>query len=120
VELDEILSNLVTSVDGALGAAIGGMDGLLVEQFSTENKLALSPIIAEHSNLLRSTKSAYTGSLDAGEVFEIIVSADKILGHTKRINAEFFLTLVLEPSGNLGKARLFSDQASRQLKGLLG
>jgi uncharacterized protein len=119
VELDQILSQLVANTDGALGAALGGMDGLLIEQFSTEGKLNLSNAIAEHSNLLRSTKTAYGVVLEAGEVDELMISAEKQLGFVKRVNPDFFVTLMLEPSGNIGKARLLLEQAVRQLKGLL-
>lgn len=119
VELDEILSNLVANVDGAIGAALGGMDGLLIEQFSNDAKLNLSNVIAEHSNLLRSAKIAYAVSLGAGEVSEIQITSDKLIGFTKRITNDFFVTLVLEPSGNIGKARLLLDHAIRHLKGML-
>jgi uncharacterized protein len=119
VELDQILAQLVVNTDGALGAALGGMDGLLIEQFAKEGKLALGNVVAEHSNLLRSAKTAYATSLLAGEVDELFVSSEKMIGFTKRINAEFFVTLMLEPNGNIGKARLLLEQAVRQLKGLL-
>jgi uncharacterized protein len=119
VELDQILTQLVSNTDGALGAALGGMDGLLIEQFSNDARLVLSNVVAEHSNLLRNTKAAYGVSLAAGEVDELFVSAEKLLGFTKRVNSDFFVTLMLEPNGNIGKARLLLDQAVRQLKGLL-
>jgi uncharacterized protein len=119
VELDEILSNLVSNVDGALGAALGGMDGLLIEQFSNDAKLNLGNVIAEHSNLLRNARIAYAVSLSAGEVNELLIASDKLIGFTKRITEDFFVTLILEPSGNIGKARLLLDQAVRRLKGML-
>ncbi|MFN3267287.1 MAG: roadblock/LC7 domain-containing protein [Deinococcales bacterium] len=119
MELDQILTQLVNNTDGALGAALGGMDGLLIEQFSNDAKLILSSVVAEHSNLLRSTRVAYEVSLGAGQVDEILVSSEKLLGLTKCINPDFFVALILEPSGNIGKARLFLAAAARQLKGLL-
>jgi uncharacterized protein len=119
VELDEILSNLVTNVDGAIAAAVGGMDGLLVEQFPADTKSPVSNLVAENANLLRSTLNAYKNVLDLGAVGEIIVQSDKIMGYLRPITAEFFLTLVMEPRGNLGKARLMSGDAIRQLKGTL-
>ncbi len=119
VDIDQILSNLVSSVDGALGAALGGMDGLLIEQFSNEIKLNLGNVVAEHSNILRNTRTAYATSLSAGEVHEIFIATDMVLGFTKSINEDFFVSLMLEPTGNIGKARLLLEQTARQLKGLL-
>jgi uncharacterized protein len=119
VELDNILSNLVSNVDGAIGAAIGGMDGLLVEQFSSEAKLDLSIIVAEHSNLLRNASIAYEGSLDAGNVSEVLIISQKLVGYTVQITSDFFLTLTLEPTGNIGKARLMSDLALKSLREVL-
>ncbi len=119
MELDNILSNLVLSVDGAIGAAIGGMDGLLVEQFSSESKLDLSSIVAEHSNLLRNAGIAYEGSLDAGNVSEVLIISQKLIGYTVQITSDFFLTLTLEPNGNIGKARLMSTLALKSLREVL-
>ncbi len=119
MELDQILAQLVANTDGALGAALGGMDGLLIEQFSNDAKLNLGNVVAEHSNLLRSIKIAYAVSLAAGEVSEILITSDRLLGFTKRITDDFFVTLMLEPNGNIGKARLLLDQAAHQLKGML-
>jgi uncharacterized protein len=119
VELDNILSNLVSNVDGAIAAAIGGMDGLLVEQFSSEAKLDLSSIVAEHSNLLRNASIAYAGSLDAGEVKEVLIISQKLIGYTIQVTPDFFLTLTLEPNGNIGKARLMGDQALKSLREVL-
>jgi uncharacterized protein len=119
VELDQILTQLVNNTDGALGAALGGMDGLLIEQFSNDARLTLTNVVAEHSNLLRNAKTAYGVSLAAGEVDELFIVSEKLLGFIKRVNSDFFVTLMLEPNGNIGKARLLLDQAVRQLKGLL-
>lgn len=116
MELDEILSNLVSNVDGANGAAVGGVDGLLVEQFPHDARAPLVSIVAENANLLRSSNNAYQNILEAGAVNEIIVQSEKLMGYLRPVNADFFLTLTLEPNGNLGKARLMSTEAVRLLK----
>ena len=119
MELDEILSNLIANVDGAIGAAVGGMDGLLVEQFPADARVPLSSLVAEHANLIRNTSTAYKTVLNLGAVGELIVQSDKVMSYLRPISNDFFLTLVLEPKGNLGKARLMSLEAVRQLKGTL-
>jgi uncharacterized protein len=116
VELDELLTSLVNDVDGALGAAIGGMDGLLIEQYAADPSLNLDTIIAEHANILKSIKAAYSNSLTAGNVTEIMITAEQILGFTKEITSEFFLTIIIEPKGNVGKARLLGQQAAGRIR----
>jgi uncharacterized protein len=116
VELDELLSTLVNDVDGALGAAIGGMDGLLIEQYAADSSLNLDTIIAEHANILKSVKAAYSASLTAGNVTEILITAEQIMGFTKEVTSEFFLTIILEPKGNVGKARLLGQQAAGRIR----
>jgi uncharacterized protein len=120
VELDELLSTLVNDVDGALGAAIGGMDGLLIEQYAADSSLNLDTIIAEHANILKSIKAAYSTSLTAGNVTEIMITAEQILGFTKEITSEFFLTIIIEPKGNVGKARLLGQQAAGRIREVVG
>jgi uncharacterized protein len=120
VDIEAILTNTVNSVDGALGAALGGMDGLLIEQYSLENSPKMAPIVAEHSNLLRSTKNAYRNTLGLGDIREVMIFADKIFGYTLQVTNDFFLTLVLEPKGNIGKARLMAEVAAKQIRDIVG
>lgn len=115
-----MLSELLSGVDGALGAALGGLDGLLVEQVSADNKLDLAAIVAEQANIMRNARQAYTSTLSAGPVAEVLVTAETMLGYTRLVTPEFFLTLILEPKGNLGKARLLSGQAARQIREIIG
>jgi uncharacterized protein len=120
VDIETILTNTVGSVDGALGAALGGMDGLLIEQFAQEGSHDLAAIVAEHANLLRSAKNAYRNTLSLGDIREVMIFADKIFGYTLQVTGDFFLTLVLEPKGNIGKARLMAEVAAKQIRDIVG
>ncbi|MBB6099310.1 putative regulator of Ras-like GTPase activity (Roadblock/LC7/MglB family) [Deinobacterium chartae] len=115
--MDTLLAQLVEEVEGALGAAVGATDGLLVEQHAKED---LSAAVAEHANLLRSGNAAYSRTLGYGDVREIMLVSDQRLGFIRPVGNGLFLLLLLEPGGNLGKARLRSADAARRLEELVG
>ena len=104
------------AVDGVIGVAIGGMDGLLVEQLPADSGTLVSSMVAENANLLRSLTHTYKTVLSLGAVSEIIVQSAQAIGYVRSVNNDFFLTVILEPQGNLGKARLVSAQTVRQLQ----
>jgi predicted regulator of Ras-like GTPase activity (Roadblock/LC7/MglB family) len=120
VELDDILTQFMAVVDGVIGVAIGGMDGLLVEQLPADNRTLISGMVAENANLLRNTINTYKTVLGLGTVSEIIVQSEQAIGYVRPINSDFFLTIILEPKGNLGKTRLVSGDTVRQLQRVLG
>lgn len=118
-ELDEILALLVDQVDGAQVAAVGGMDGLLVEQYPAQGR-DLSATTAELTNLLTATRTAYSGTLDAGEIHEVIVTAEQVIGYTRLLGDDMFCLIVMNPGGNIGKARLYSEEAARRILEVFG
>lgn len=113
-ELDEILALLVDQVDGAQVAAVAGMDGLLVEQYPAQGR-DLSATAAELTNLLSAARTAFA-TLQAGALEEVIVSAENAVGYVRLLPEEMFCVVVLSPDGNLGKARLYSEEAARRLR----
>ena len=119
MELDDILTQFIAAIDGVIGVAVGGMDGLLVEQLPADNRALISGMVAENANLLRGMVNTYRDVLDLGAVTEIIVQSEKAIGYVRPINKDFFLTIILEPKGNLGKARLVSAESVRQLQKVL-
>lgn len=116
-ELDEILEFLVEQVDGALAAAVAGMDGLLVEQYPEHANLG--PLAAELTAVLGSSSAAMSDHLGAGETRELMIAAEGRLAHVSVLGADLFCLVVLEADGNLGKARLYGEQAARRLVGVL-
>lgn len=120
MELDDILTQFISSIDGVVGVAIGGMDGLLVEQLPADNRPLISGMVAENANLLRNTVNTYKNVLGLGAVSEIIVQSEKAISYVRPINNNFFMTIILEPKGNLGKTRLLSAETVRQLQKVLG
>ncbi len=112
------LTQLVADVDGALGAAIGGFDGLLVEGHSNQ-AMDLSLLVAEHAGLIRSASHAYQDTLNSGSVREFYVRGDQLGVYALPIGEDFFLMVVVDKTGSLGQARLYGLQAARGLRELL-
>lgn len=114
IELDEILADVVEQVDGALASAVAGMDGLLVERYPAERE-DLAVLAAELTNLLGSARSAIAGQLQAGEFRELILTFDQRTAYVRLLSDSLFCLIVLGADGNLGKARLYGEQAGQRL-----
>lgn len=70
--MEELLQHLLDQVEGAFAAAIGTLDGLLVEG-ARRRRVDLEAAVAEHAALLRQAKAAYAGSLGTPRVHELLV-----------------------------------------------
>lgn len=114
MELDDILESLVDDVDGALVAAVGGMDGLLVERYPDEGR-DLHAATAEVTNLLNTAGTMLGEHLEGGAVSELVVTGERLVAYVRVLDADFFCTVVMNPSGNIGKARLFSERAGAKV-----
>ncbi|HEX7022302.1 MAG TPA: hypothetical protein VF171_05545 [Trueperaceae bacterium] len=113
-ELDQILAHLVDQVDGATSAAVGGMDGLLIEQYPQHGQ-DLSAMAAEETNVLMHTRNAFGRTLAGGKLHEVIVTTEKMVGYTRLLSEDLFCLIVMSRSGNIGKARLYSEQAAKEI-----
>ena len=51
---------------------------------------------------------------DGGSLKEVMVTADKAIHYTRRLNTDFFLVVIMSPAGNLGKVRLYTDRSRRK------
>ncbi|WP_034383677.1 roadblock/LC7 domain-containing protein [Deinococcus sp. YIM 77859] len=112
------LRELVADVDGAWAAAIGGLDGLLVEGHSAANT-DLNLLVAEHAGLLRAAQTAYGGTLGVGNACELYLRGERLSVYLHPITPDFFLLLALDGRSNLGQARLYGRETARQLEGYL-
>lgn len=111
------LKQLVMDVDGAWAAALGGLNGLLVNGHS-EADVDLTLLVAEHAGLLRAAKLAYEDTLSGGTPGEWFLRGETLSAYLLPIQ-EFFLLLVLDGHGNLGQARIYGRQTLKQLEEFL-
>lgn len=114
----EELRQLVDDVDGAWAAALGGLDGLLVDGHSNAD-VDLSLLVAEHAGLLRGAQQAYS-TLSGGKAQEWFMRGETLSTYLMPMpGQEFFLLLVLDVQGNLGQARMYGLQTMRKLEEFL-
>ncbi|MEK6776476.1 MAG: roadblock/LC7 domain-containing protein [bacterium] len=100
----ELLKEIVCSVDGAEGAVIMGMDGISVDEYIEQENLDLQLIGIELSTVVKEMSRAAI-SMETGPMGEMMmVNRDKTV-IARKINDGYFVALVLNGKGNLGKGR---------------
>ena len=128
--MEELLQHLLDQVEGAFAAAIGTLDGLLVEG-ARRRRVDLEAAVAEHAALLRQVKAAYAGSLGTPRVHELLVGGHPVVGYVHVVrragprpqgpvprgkgHEDLFLLLLMAPEANLGQARLQTAKAVEKL-----
>src|SRR5690554_6413431 len=113
-ELDEILARLTDQVDGSIAAAVGGMDGLVVEQAGGARD-ELMAFVAELTNVLTSSSAALADRVGSGPLQEVILSAQHNVAYVRILDRDLYVVLLLEAGGNIGKARLYSGYAGKRI-----
>lgn len=117
-ELEHILAGLVNAVEGTRSAAVGGMDGLLVERFPQGGD-SLDVLVAEQTNLLRSARAAFAGEPEAGEVEEVVVMLAGLTAYTRLLGNGLFLLVLMAPASDLGQVRGHSERIGPRVIELL-
>ncbi len=92
------------SVPGSRGIMIVGIDGIPVEQWVAGPDVNLDLVATEFTNLLKGSRrnSRDTG---LGDLQQIIILAENGILIIGDITPDYFLLFLLDPAGNLGKAR---------------
>ena len=115
MNFQEVLAQLVDTIDGCTAGLIMGFDGIAVEQYAVEGADAdLSTLGVEYCTALAEVKRT-AQSLDIGAVNEVAVQTDDALVLMRPINDEYFVVLVLTSTGNFGKGRYYLRRAVRTL-----
>ncbi len=118
----EILTTVVEGTPGALAGAIMASDGIPVEEHVREAAdVDLAALAVEFQRVLeQSNKVAgalYRGEDEALRELILIMAGHQILFRV--IDSDFFVVIVLEPGGSLGKARYLIRTVLHQLKDAL-
>ena len=102
---EEVVVKVVEEVHGAIAAVIMGRDGISLSQHQAEGvAIDLESLGVEYSNLLSEIARA-SQAIGSGEVHEVCLVTDQYLILIRSISQEYFMALIMNPDGNLGKGR---------------
>jgi predicted regulator of Ras-like GTPase activity (Roadblock/LC7/MglB family) len=102
---EEVVQRAVEETSGALAAIIMARDGISLSMYlKPEVVLDLETMGIEYANLLGDIMRA-SETMQAGGVKEVSLTTDRYVVHIRVLNAEYFVALILDPNGNLGKGR---------------
>lgn len=102
----ETLQKALNDTEKALGVLIVGTDGITVEEIWKNEAKPLNSdiVIAEYTSLLRSARRVGDEQL-FDRLRELTVSGDETVFILRLVNADYYLAMVLEASGNFGRGR---------------
>jgi predicted regulator of Ras-like GTPase activity (Roadblock/LC7/MglB family) len=115
VSFGDNLRKISGNLEDALGVALVGMDGIVVEEHRRDGLLDLHALGAEFSTVLKQV-GEITDNLHLGQSQELCVLGDKGLILIKKINRDYFLLLVIDSEGNFGKGRYLLRREVAQLE----
>lgn len=104
--LRETLQKALNNTERALGVLIMGTDGITVDQVWKNGAKPLNSeiVLAEYTSLLRTAKRVGDDLL-FDRLRELTISGDEVIFIMRLVNADYYLAMVLETSGNFGRGR---------------
>jgi predicted regulator of Ras-like GTPase activity (Roadblock/LC7/MglB family) len=117
LSFEETLRAIVDRIDGAVGAVIMGLDGISVARVDARPGVVdIDVAAAEYTALLRKSMRTMEDDASLGEMRELVVVSDRLAFLITLITREYFLLLVLESPGGLGRARFELRKAQLKLE----
>lgn len=101
----DLLRSLVGGIEGVVGAAIVGMDGATIEAMRVDQNFSVEEIAQEGA--VASKVMAYMcQKLDGGPIDHIMLVAERYIILLAMAGQDYYVGIVINPRGNVGKARL--------------
>lgn len=115
VKTSDVLQDLADDLDDFVAASVVGRDGMSIANMVVERGFNEDKASAALSQLVKqATETAET--LDAGTFEETITSTERYLFITRPLgNGKFFIQIILKSDGNIGAARMYTEEYEGQL-----
>ena len=104
MDFSDILREAVDKVDGAVAAMILASDGMPVQEYVFEKLIDLTGLGAEASAMIKDVGYA-AENLGLGQAREFSIVSDTCGIIMRKINDDYYFSLVIKPEGNYGKGR---------------
>ena len=123
MDLTELLTGAVERVPGAVAISLLGVDGVAVETINSvepaEDGAEAGPRATdawsvELADLMRDARRA-TQSLEWGRVRHLTLETPKLALVAHMVSADYFVLLVLQPAGRLGRAGVELRRVARTI-----
>ncbi len=112
----KILSNIVTSCSGGVGAVLMGYDGIAIDQYVVdETRLDLNLVAIEYSNVTKEIRKA-AEVLETGELQEVAIKTDLFYVIIFSLTDEYFVALTVRRDGNYGQGRYLLMREANNLR----
>ncbi len=120
LRIREILNNTVESIEGAHAAGLVGTDGIAVEIVEAEadergNSEANEEMAIELAGLMGALNRS-ANKLEGGKIKDFIINAADRTFIAAMVDKEYFMVVVLNAEGNLGRALFELKRAVGKLK----
>jgi len=101
----ELLRGLVGGIEGVVGAAVVGMDGATIEAMRVEQNFSVEEI-AQEGAVASKVMEYMCQKLDGGPIDHIMLVAERYIILLAMAGQDYYVGIVINPRGNVGKARL--------------
>jgi len=101
----DLLRGLVGGIEGVVGAAVVGMDGAAIETMRVEQGFSVEEI-AQEGAMASKVLDYMCQKVDAGAIDHIMLVAERYVVLLAMAGQDYYVGIVVQPRGNVGKARL--------------
>ncbi len=106
----EVLARTGHDLPGCRGAALVGLDGMVIEQWTLAGDASMEPVAAELSSLLKAARGA-TRNTEGGPLAEVTLRTQAWSGVIRSVGDGYFLVVLTAPDALMGRTRFFVDRA---------
>ncbi len=101
----DLLRSLVGGIEGLVGAVVVGMDGAAIESLKVDPKFSVEEI-AQEGAISSKVLDYMCQKVDGGAIDHVMLVAERYIILLAMAGQDYYVGIVINPRGNVGKARL--------------